>query len=262
MKLRDRLRLPVNTFSLRHELVKRVLPIGPADTVLDIGVGTGYSAFLIAERARELVGLDVAEPLVAFLSRLPASPHLRFVAGDACALDARFAEEHGDYFDRIYALDVLEHVADAAAFFHSVASLLKPGGLALVTFPNDPTHGVSFFPTRAQLLDPVTRAGFRAERCDVVASPLWARTVRAVFVSWPLCWHRRLRTLFRRSGIEPQKYDDTFSFAFNRRMPWYRVVINAYFEAVMALAKLGPLFTFTPAPDIITGRRVLLLLTK
>lgn len=236
--------------------------MGPDDTVLDIGVGTGYSAFIFAERAREVVGLDIAEPLIEFLAGLPARSNLRFIAGDACAPAAALLKSYAGHFSRIYAADVLEHVPDPGALFKTVASLLKPGGLALVTFPNDPTHGISYFASGAALRVLLAAANLRVVRFDVVTSPRWIRAVRALCVTWPLALHRRLRTRPKTPGLQPQKYDDTYSFAFNLQMPWYRIVINAYFEAVMGLAKRGPLFHFAPADEDIAGCRVLLILTR
>lgn len=47
-----------------------------------------------------------------------------------------FALEHPDQFDVAFAVFVLEHVADPAAFSQAVARVLKPGGTFMAITPN------------------------------------------------------------------------------------------------------------------------------
>ncbi len=263
LNLRARLKLPVNTFPLRHEIIGANLPLGPGDVVADIGVGTGYSAFNFAPAVRELVGIDVAAPVIEFLRSLPRPGNLDFRRADVCdEADETFKELAGK-FDRLYAADVLEHVPSAEAFFRTVAALLKDGGLALVTFPNTVEHGVTRFENRSELTGLIEAAGLRPVRFEAVDATPWLKIVSGLFVRLPLNIHRRLR---RRPGNategDEQTFDETYAFAFNRRMPWYRVAINLYFEAVMAAAKIFPLVKTSAAPENVLGRRLLITATK
>jgi SAM-dependent methyltransferase len=263
MNFWQRLSLPVNTFSLRHELVRRFLAPSAGDAVLDVGVGTGYSAFNFAGGVRELVGVDVAPAVVSFLASLPHPPNLRFVAADICAPESAALRPWAAHFDRIYAADVLEHVAAPGEFFRSLAFLLKPDGVALVTFPNTPGHGVTHFSRRAPLQRLIADAGLACRRCEVVKPTRWLEAIHRPFVRWPLAAHRRLRARGKtRQRPAPQTYDETFAFAFNRGRPRLRFIINLYFETLLAVAKLGPLFVTRPAGEALGADRLLLLLEK
>jgi SAM-dependent methyltransferase len=258
-----RLKLPVNTFPLRHEIIGANLPLGPDDAVADIGVGTGYSAFNFAPAVRELVGIDVAAPVIEFLRSLPRAYNLDFCRADVCDQADETLKSFAGKFDRVYAADILEHVPSPGAFFGTVASLLKDDGLALITFPNTVEHGVTYFKTRSELTRQLEAAGLKPVRFETVDATPWLRTVSGLFVRLPLGIHRRLRR--RPEGAargDEQTFDETYAFAFNRRMPWFRVGINLYFEAVMAAAKIFPLVKTSAAPEDVLGRRLLITATK
>ncbi|NIT35490.1 MAG: methyltransferase domain-containing protein [candidate division Zixibacteria bacterium] len=259
-----RLQLPVNTFSLRHEIIKENLPLGRDDAVADVGVGTGYSAFNFAPGVRELVGIDVAAPVIDFLKSLPWGRGVEFVRADIADVNDAALKKLAGKFDRLYAADVLEHVSAPAAFFQNVASLLKEGGAALITFPNTPGHGVTRFRTKTELAQNLAAAGLKARTLDVLEPTTWLKIIYSAFVKLPLSAHRRVRRRPRGRGDrgEEQTFDQTYAFAFNRRLPWYRVLINFYFEALMAVAKMLPLYKTTPAPEEILGRRVLVVATE
>jgi 2-polyprenyl-3-methyl-5-hydroxy-6-metoxy-1,4-benzoquinol methylase len=263
LNLFARLKLPVNTFSLRHEIIGANLPLGRDDAVADIGVGTGYSAFNFAPAVRELVGIDIAAPVIEFLRSLPRPKNLDFRRADICDEADETLKELAGAFDRVYAADVLEHVPSPEAFFRTVASLLKDNGLALITFPNTIEHGVTSFKSRSELTRQLERAGLEPLRLETVEPTYWLKVVSGPFVRFPLGVHRQLRR--RPEGStrgDEQTFDETFAFAFNRRMPWYRFAINLYFETVMAAAKIFPLVKTSAAPEDILGRRLLIIAAK
>lgn len=259
----ERLKLPVNTFPLRHEIIKANMALGPGDAVADIGVGTGYSAFNFAPEVREIAGIDVAAPVIEFLESLPRAGNAKFYQADVCDPDHKVLKRLAGKFDRVYAADVLEHVPTPSAFFRTVASLLNKNGSVLVTFPNTVDHGITHFQTKTELNRQILAAGLRPSRFEIIDPTTWLRIIYAVFVKLPLTVHRRLR---RRPGEvrqgDEQTFDETYAFAFNRRQPRYRVVINFYFETLMIIAKIFPLLKATPAPEDILGRRVLIVATK
>jgi SAM-dependent methyltransferase len=263
LNLRARLKLPVNTFPLRHEIISANLPLTADDAVADIGVGTGYSAFNFAPAVRELVGIDVAAEVIEFLRSLPRAENLDFCRADVCDEADETLKGLTGTFDRVYAADVLEHVPSPGAFFRTVASLLKDNGLALVTFPNTIGHGVTHFNSRRELTRELKAAGLEPLRFETVDATPWLRVIYGLFIRLPLSIHRRLRRQPEGPGRgDEQTFDETYAFAFNRRMPWYRIVINLYFETVMAAAKIFPLIKTSPAPKDVIGRRLLITATK
>jgi ubiquinone/menaquinone biosynthesis C-methylase UbiE len=115
--------------SRRVASIFALLAPGPDHRVLEVGCGAGHLlARLPAGRA---VGLDLAESLLARTARrLRGGAAL--AQGDAAALP--FA---GAAFDRVYCSEVLEHLVDPAAAVREIRRVLRPGGVAVLSVPNE-----------------------------------------------------------------------------------------------------------------------------
>jgi 2-polyprenyl-6-hydroxyphenyl methylase/3-demethylubiquinone-9 3-methyltransferase len=100
---------------------------------LDVGCGAGLMAEPLARMGADVTAIDAAPENIA-----AAKAH---AAGQGLAIDYRcMAVEDlaatGTHFDLVTCLEVVEHVAGRDAFFAALASLLKPGGLAVFSTPN------------------------------------------------------------------------------------------------------------------------------
>ena len=102
-------------------------------TLLDVGCGGGLAAEPLARLGADVTGLDPAEPSIA-VARAHAEATGARLAYRAGTVDDLVAE--GARFDVVTALEVVEHVADLRAFVAASASLVKPGGLILLSTLN------------------------------------------------------------------------------------------------------------------------------
>lgn len=112
---------PLLGAAVRERWLRRWVPLGPGQLVLDIGAGDGRFALWGAAHGARIVALDAA-PFFAD----EAVARLDLALGDVRALP--FA---GDTFDAAYSIDVMEHL-DAPGlerFFAEAARVLKPGGV-------------------------------------------------------------------------------------------------------------------------------------
>ena len=90
-------------------------------TALDVGCGAGLLAEPLARLEAEVTGVDAAAENIE-AARLHA-------AGELATLGL-------GQFDLVTSLEVLEHVADKAAFVAGLARHLAPGGLMVLSTPN------------------------------------------------------------------------------------------------------------------------------
>lgn len=143
----------VNNMAFYTGDIIRLCEVGPDAAVLDIGSGCGrlaigFDRYLDANA--EYVGFDVWSEGVAWcLSEITRRrPNFNFHtvaardnyyyadgrSGDGNAFDLGFLPDH--HFDTAFALSVFTHLtrADAEQYLRMVARVLKPGGIAYLTF--------------------------------------------------------------------------------------------------------------------------------
>lgn len=101
---------------------------------LDLGCGGGLVSAPLARLGADVLGVDAGGEAVmaARAYAQEAGLSARFQVGAAEDL----AAEQAGAFDLITALEVVEHVADLGAFMRAVETLLKPGGLLIVSTIN------------------------------------------------------------------------------------------------------------------------------
>ncbi|WP_425258848.1 class I SAM-dependent methyltransferase [Rubrivivax sp. RP6-9] len=130
--------------------------LAPAQSVLEIGCGTGTTALRLAGGTRQLLATDVSAAMVAIarekLARQPC-PQLRFEVADAesrCVDDAQH--------DVVLAFNVLHLLGDLDRALDATLASLKPGGLFV---SKTPCLG-EMHPVVPRLLVPLMRAVGRA----------------------------------------------------------------------------------------------------
>jgi 2-polyprenyl-6-hydroxyphenyl methylase / 3-demethylubiquinone-9 3-methyltransferase len=102
--------------------------------LLDIGCGGGLLCEPMCRLGFEVVGVDASERNIGTAAAHAAELGL---AIDYRASTAEALVEAGEpAFDVILNMEVIEHVADPAAYLRSCAQLLKPGGLMIVATLN------------------------------------------------------------------------------------------------------------------------------
>ncbi|WP_108659809.1 class I SAM-dependent DNA methyltransferase [Acuticoccus kandeliae] len=96
--------------------------------ILDLGCGTGLAGEAFADRAGQLVGVDLAETMLAMADE-------RDVYTDLYIAEAvNFLEEWDEApFDVIVATDVWPYLGDLAPFVAAAAKTLTPGGLLIAS---------------------------------------------------------------------------------------------------------------------------------
>ena len=101
--------------------------------LLDIGCGGGLVAEPMARLGAAVTGADAAEANIA-VARIHAEQQGLQI--DYRATTAESLVDEGAGFDVVLALEIVEHVADPAAFLATCAQLLKPGGLLIASTLN------------------------------------------------------------------------------------------------------------------------------
>jgi 2-polyprenyl-3-methyl-5-hydroxy-6-metoxy-1,4-benzoquinol methylase len=119
--------LEPSDFALRRRFLLERVSAGRR--VLDVGCGEGRFTVELLDAGAQVVGIDVAEePLRRARARRPD-------------LDVRLIEEAGPWqledssFDVVWAGEVIEHVADTAAWLSEVRRVLSSGGSLVLSTP-------------------------------------------------------------------------------------------------------------------------------
>ena len=99
-------------------------------SALDVGCGAGLLAEPLARLGARVTGIDASPEVISVARDHAASMGLEidYRSGDVQQLDGQF--------DLITAMEVIEHVADPAAFVNALAKRLAANGLLILSTPN------------------------------------------------------------------------------------------------------------------------------
>ena len=99
-------------------------------SALDVGCGAGLLAEPLARLGAKVIGVDASPEVIAVARGHAATMGLAidYRVGDVEALEGQF--------DLVTAMEVIEHVADPAAFLKALAKRLASGGLLVMSTPN------------------------------------------------------------------------------------------------------------------------------
>jgi SAM-dependent methyltransferase len=153
--------------------------VADGDRILDVGCGTGSLALALATRGEpaEILGLDIAEPYIAYAATRSGDPRLAFRVGNAVALDLP-----DGYFDRCFSLLALNFVPQPIEAVREMRRVTRPGGTiaaAVWDFAGGLTYQRLFWDTAAAR-DPIAAAA----RARHYASPLtWEGELAVAFAA-------------------------------------------------------------------------------
>ena len=230
---------PVNDFAIRDEILYQFLPLAPDLRLLEVGAGSGFTAFRLARTVQSLALVDTADETLSELKyTFRNMPNVRCIRADLS--EPGLAQRLGEQYDVVYALDVFEYVADPLAGFANFAAVLRPGGELFLSFPNVPPpagDGVTYFDTVEQLDRMLRAAGFSRASISTVRLFPFATLVFRLLHEKPLRFYRRLRG--GRRGERPQTFNRAWSFQKRHSLGRYRVVVYSLAFLLGKIMRLG-----------------------
>jgi ubiquinone/menaquinone biosynthesis C-methylase UbiE len=124
-----------NRYLFVRDRLEKYVPIpNPQSPITGLNLGTGEGDYdrMIAAHCTQLIGCDVNEEDLAHACALNKDvPNLRYEPNNALALTYP-----DNSFDLIVSCEVIEHVGHPAQMLREMWRVMKPGGVAIMTFPS------------------------------------------------------------------------------------------------------------------------------
>lgn len=100
--------------------------------VLDIASGTGYGTKLLSEGALSVVGVDVDRNAISYARENYSANNIDYKIGNGTTIPCESSQ-----FDVVVSMETIEHIEDQDGFLEEIKRVLKPGGLLILSTPND-----------------------------------------------------------------------------------------------------------------------------
>lgn len=114
----------------RYESVAEVIK---DKEILDIASGSGYGSYIMAEGAKKVYGVDIDEESVKYAQRNYKRENIEYKVGSAEEIPLP-----DNAVDVVVTFETIEHIKNYQKFMAEIKRVLRPGGVAVVSTPNDP----------------------------------------------------------------------------------------------------------------------------
>lgn len=102
-------------------------------TILDIGSGVGTIDFYLASKGKKVTGIEISKNAVdlarANAKRFFLNKHIEFINAE---FPHKITKEN---YDMVIFSEVIEHLPDDKKAIHDIYSVMKPGGILIITTP-------------------------------------------------------------------------------------------------------------------------------
>lgn len=112
-----------------YELTKSHIKKG--DSVLEIGCGDGYGAYILSETGAKITAIDIDIDTINNAKRKYTKDNLEFLNYNGSQIDL---PPHS--YDVVISFQVIEHVSNLEIYFNNIKQLVNEHGLILITTPN------------------------------------------------------------------------------------------------------------------------------
>lgn len=263
LKWSEILRAPLHDFPIRDEILHQYAPLLPGLNILEVGPGSGFTAFTLSRSTEQLTLVDYAEVTLSDLKqKLGSEGNIRFVQFDIskAGLRARL----GQTYDLVFGLDMFECVPDEAQGMKNLADVINPDGAMFLTFPNFAPprgEGATWYIDRRELEGSLRRAGFRRWEILCVALRPYSSAIFAIMHEWPLQLCRRLRK--KNKGEQPQTYEKTWAFQHRGTLRFLKPALHIYWAFLGVIIRLGgPPFKEKIAPQDLQGYQLVVVASR
>ncbi len=120
------------SFRVRREKVLDMLPDGEGLHILDLACGPGIMIKGLRAKHYQVTAIDAAPDMVELAKKEAAGdPKVKCEVGDAYSLSVPDGA-----FDIVTAMGLIEYLDDEPRYMKETNRILKPGGTAIITYPN------------------------------------------------------------------------------------------------------------------------------
>jgi len=191
-------------------------------TVLEVGCGGGYGTYLLSQKVGKVIGLDIDKSAIAYVTEKYGSENCVFSTYDGTKIP--YAEET---FNAVLSFQVIEHVEDDLNYVARIFSVLKPGGIFLLTTPN-----------KTYRLKPGQKPWNRYHKREYYPDEL-AELLRHKFPD--VCvWGIRGNEEVQNLELEKMKHRSSVVSFFRRMVPeWLKLVMIKFWQRLSGLGAGG-----------------------
>jgi SAM-dependent methyltransferase len=259
-RLSDIWKAPLHDLPVRDELLYQYLPLSAGMKVLEIGPGSGFTAFRLSRQVNQLVLQDVSPGNIDRLKRdLHELSNVSFACADACS--PGLPDVVGTGFDAVIGIEVFEYILDPGTCLKNLADVLKPGGCLFLQWPNYPLDGaggVTWFRSRREIDCLMEAARFTSWDLYSLQLNSYAGAIFRIFHEAPLRWYRRNRQ--RTAAAKPRTFDETWAFRSGHQLAPYRFILHSAWALFSAMMRVGgDCFQRSPVESREVNRNLLLI---